>query len=79
MTTCPMDLHLNGHPCGCGGQEPSHYWDGGGHAKQQLHWEEVRDTAVAIAEARLRRGVLTASEIRDALDEAYRAGQEAGK
>ena len=40
-------------------------------------WQEVRDCAVAIAADRMRRGVLTAREITDALDEAYRQGHRA--
>jgi hypothetical protein len=42
-------------------------------------WDEVRDFAVTIAEDRLRRGALTGREFGDALDEAYRAGREAGQ
>lgn len=44
----------------------------------QLNWIEVRDTAVAIAVRRINRGVLTARELSDALDEAYRAGSRDG-
>ena len=76
---CPMRLQLNGVPCGCGGFQPSHYPEHHESAAivQALTWEEVRDCAVAIAEDRLRRGVLTAREIRDALDLAYQRGREA--
>lgn len=42
----------------------------------QAEWADVRELAVAIAEDRLRRGVLSGREIRDALDEAYEQGRQ---
>jgi ribosome modulation factor len=44
-----------------------------------IEWDDIRNLAVAIAADRIRRGVLTAEEVGDAIDESYQQGLKEGR